>query len=73
MLFIIIVVLEPAVQPAAGAAAGWVRPCRWIILNGMLSGGRGGGSFGGGGGGGGGGGFSGGGGSFGGGGSSGSW
>ncbi|WP_165191158.1 TPM domain-containing protein [Caulobacter soli] len=70
ILFIVIVVLSQMFRRGRGGGLGSALP--WIILNGMLSGGRGGGGgFGGGGGGGGG--FSGGGGSFGGGGSSGSW
>lgn len=75
ILFIVIIVLSQIFGRRGrrgGGGLGSALP--WIILNGMLSGGRGGGGgWGGGGSGGGGGGFSGGGGSFGGGGSSGSW
>jgi uncharacterized protein len=75
ILFIIIVVLSQIFSRRGrrGRGGGLGSALPWIILNGMLSGGRGGGWDGGGSGGGGGGGFSGGGGSFGGGGSSGSW
>ncbi|MBO9559466.1 MAG: TPM domain-containing protein [Caulobacter sp.] len=71
VLFIIIVILSQMFS-RRGRRGGLGSAIPWIILNGMLSGGRGGdgGGFSGGGGGGG---FSGGGGSFGGGGSSGSW
>jgi uncharacterized protein len=71
ILFIIIVVLSQIFSRRGRRGGGLGSALPWIILNGMLSGGRGGGW--GGGGSGGGGGFSGGGGSFGGGGSSGSW
>jgi uncharacterized protein len=71
VLFIVIVILSNMFS-RRGRRSGLGSALPWIILNGMLSGGRGGGGgFSGGGGGGGG--FSGGGGSFGGGGSSGSW
>jgi len=71
VLFIVIVILSNMFS-RRGRRGGLGSALPWIILNGMLSGGRGGGGgFSGGGGGGGG--FSGGGGSFGGGGSSGSW
>ena len=70
VLFIVIVILSNMFS-RRGRRSGLGSALPWIILNGMLSGGRGGGGgFSGGGGGGG---FSGGGGSFGGGGSSGSW
>jgi uncharacterized protein len=78
ILFIVIVVLSQIFGRRGrqgrqgGGRSGLGSALPWIILNGMLSGGRGGGGSGLGGGGGGGG-FSGGGGSFGGGGSSGSW
>jgi uncharacterized protein len=72
VVFVIIVVLSQ-VFGRRGRRGGLGSALPWIILNGLLSGGRGGGGGGWGGGGGGGGGFSGGGGSFGGGGSSGSW
>ena len=74
VLFVVIVVLSQVFGRRGrhgGRGGGLGSALPWIILNGMLSGGRGGGWSGGGGGGGGG--FSGGGGSFGGGGSSGSW
>jgi uncharacterized protein len=76
VLFIVIVVLSRMFGRRGGRGGGLGSALPWIILNGLLSGGRGGGGWSGGGGGfsdGGGGGFSGGGGSFGGGGSSGSW
>jgi uncharacterized protein len=78
ILFVVIVVLSQMFGRRGGRGGGLGSALPWIILNGLLSGGRGGGGgwSGGGGGGfsdGGGGGFSGGGGSFGGGGSSGSW
>jgi uncharacterized protein len=78
VLFVVIVVLSQVFGRRGGRGGGLGAALPWIILNGLLSGGRGGGGgwSGGGGGGfsdGGGGGFSGGGGSFGGGGSSGSW
>ena len=75
ILFIVIVVLSQIFgrRGRRGRGGGLGSALPWIILNGLLSGGRGGGGGGWGGGGGGGGGFSGGGGSFGGGGSSGSW
>ncbi len=73
VLFVIIVILSQ-IFGRRGRRGGLGSALPWIILNGLLSGGRGGGGGGwGGGGGGGGGGFTGGGGSFGGGGSSGSW
>jgi uncharacterized protein len=74
ILFVVIVVLSQIFgrRGRRGGRGGLGSALPWIILNGMLSGGRGGGGSGFGGGGGGGG-FSGGGGSFGGGGSSGSW
>ena len=73
VLFVVIVILSQ-IFGRRGRRGGLGSALPWIILNGLLSGGRGGGGGGwGGGGGGGGGGFSGGGGSFGGGGSSGSW
>jgi uncharacterized protein len=74
ILFVVIVVLSQIFgrRGRRGGRSGLGSALPWIILNGMLSGGRGGGGRGVGGGGGGGG-FSGGGGSFGGGGSSGSW
>lgn len=72
ILFIVIVVLSQVFGRRGRRGGGLGSALPWIILNGLLSGGRGGGG-GGWGGGGGGGGFSGGGGSFGGGGSSGSW
>jgi len=73
VLFVIIVILSQMFS-RRGRRGGLGSALPWIILNGMLSGGRGGGGgWSGGGRGGGGGGFSGGGGSFGGGGSSGSW
>jgi uncharacterized protein len=72
ILFIVIVVLSQIFGRRGRRGGGLGSALPWIILNGLLSGGRGGGGgFSGGGGGGGG--FSGGGGSFGGGGSSGSW
>ena len=71
VLFVIIVILSQ-IFGRRGRRGGLGSALPWIILNGLVSGGRGGGG-GGWGGGGGGGGFSGGGGSFGGGGSSGSW
>jgi uncharacterized protein len=76
ILFVVIVVLSQMFGRRGGRGGGLGAALPWIILNGLLSGGRGGGWSGGGDGGfsdGGGGGFSGGGGSFGGGGSSGSW
>jgi len=72
VLFVVIVVLSQVFGRRGRRGGGLGSALPWIILNGMLSGGRGGGG-GWSGGGGGGGGFSGGGGSFGGGGSSGSW
>jgi uncharacterized protein len=71
VLFVVIVVLSQVFGRRGRRGGGLGSALPWIILNGMLSGGRGGG--GGWSGGGGGGGFSGGGGSIGGGGSSGSW
>jgi uncharacterized protein len=77
VLFVVIAVLGQMFGRRGGRGGGLGSALPWIILNGLLSGGRGGGGWSGGGGGGfsdgGGGGFSGGGGSFGGGGSSGSW
>jgi uncharacterized protein len=74
IILIVAVLLIMALFSKPARRSGLTGALPWIILNGLLSGGRGGGGGGGwGGGGGGGGGFSGGGGSFGGGGSSGSW